>query len=441
MNQRIAIIEGVRTPIAQAGKELRRLSAVELGIHVTKEVINRSNLSPTLIDEVIFGNVSQPANAANISRVIALKSGLDISIPAYTVHRNCASGMEAISTASAKILSGEAEIILAGGTESMSNIPLLHNDKMVTLFAILNNRKMSNILKARLFLKALLGFKTHFLTPVIGLLQGLTDPVCGLLMGQTAEVLAKEFYISRAEQDEFAELSHQRAHLAQENNIFSDELHPLYTDNSFTTLLDRDRGIRVDNAPNPSDTLKGKLQRMKPYFDRKNGTVTIGNSCSINDGAAAVILMTERKAKQLKLQPLGYLKDYVYTGLEPSRMGLGPVYATSKLFKRNRTQLKDIDLIEMNEAFAAQIIANERAFASTEFAVKYLNRQKAIGEIDRAKLNVNGGAIALGHPVGMTGTRLVLHLLKELKRRKKKTGLATLCIGGGQGAAFLLERI
>ena len=436
MNQRIAIIDGVRTPIAQAGKQLSKLSAVDLGVHVTKEILNRTDIDPHLINEVIFGNVSQPVNAANIARVIALKSGLDASIPAYTVHRNCASGMEAISTAAAKINNGDADIILAGGTESMSNIPLLYNDKAVALLSALANRKIKAIPKVKLFLKALLDFKSHFLSPVVGILEGLTDPVCGLLMGQTAEVLAKEFYISREEQDAYSLLSHQKAQLAQENNIFAEEIHPVYTDASLNKILTQDTGIKIDSKNNP---LQDKLTTMRPYFDRKNGTVTIGNSCSVNDGAASVILMSEQKAKKMKLKPLGYLKDYAYAGLEPSRMGLGPVYATSQLLKKTKLRFSDIDLIEMNEAFAAQIIANEKAFASTEFAKKYLNRQKAIGEIDRNKLNVNGGAIALGHPVGMTGTRMVIHLLKELKRRKKEKGLATLCIGGGQGATFLLE--
>ena len=428
LKERIAIIEGVRTPMGKAGGQLKHLGAVDLGVHVVKEILARSHVDPFKVDELIFGNVAQPADAANIARVIALKAGLSLKTPACTVHRNCASGMESITTCANKILAGHGEIFVAGGTESMSHIPLLYNEKMTNFFTRITNPKASVWNK----LNTLFSFRLNFLNPIIGVMQGLTDPVCGLNMGQTAEVLAKEFAISREEQDAFALMSHQRASKAIANGIFKEEIHPIRSNSRYASVIEHDEG------PRAKQTLEA-LAKLKPYFDRKNGTVTVGNACPITDGAAAVLLMTEKKAKQLKLTPLGYLKDYAYASLEPERMGLGPIYATDKLFKRRKMTLKDIQLIEINEAFAAQVIANERAFASDSFAQKHLDRPRALGKIDRSILNVNGGAVALGHPVGMTGTRIVIHLLKELRRRKKTRGLASLCVGGGQGAALLLE--
>jgi acetyl-CoA C-acetyltransferase/acetyl-CoA acyltransferase len=276
-----------------------------------------------------------------------------------------------------------------------------------------------------------MSLRPSYFKPDIGIMQGLTDPVSGLIMGLTAEVLVKEFHITRLMQDEYSLMSHQRAVNAIKDGIFKEEIVPLPIPPYNDVMMN-------DGGPRENQTMEA-LTKLKPYFDRHNGTVTVGNSCPLTDGAAALIIMSEKKAKDMDLQPLGFLKEYAYASLEPERMGLGPVYATSKLMDKTGINMADIDIIEMNEAFAAQIIANEKAFPSVEFAKKYLNKDKALGEIDRSKLNVNGGAIALGHPVGMTGTRLVIHVLRELRRRNKNTGLATLCIGGGQGAALLLE--
>ena len=227
-------------------------------------------------------------------------------------------------------------------------------------------------------------------------------------------------------------MSHKRACNAIEKNIFKEEIVPVYDPKDYSKALSVDEGPRKEQS-------KASLEKLKPYFDRKNGTVTIGNSCPVSDGACSLVLMSEKKAKSMKLKPLGYLRDYAYASLEPHRMGLGPVYATNKLLNQTGGLVKDFDLIEMNEAFAAQVIANEKAFDSNVFAKKYLDKSKALGALDRNCINVNGGAIALGHPVGMTGARLVLHLLKELRRKNKSRGLATLCVGGGQGAALDLE--
>lgn len=432
MKERIAIISGFRSPMGKAGGVLKNLTAHDLGARIAKEVVLRSKIDPQKIDEVIVGNVAQPGDAANIARVIMLKAGLPEKIPAFTVHRNCASGMEAITVGAAKILNGEAEIILAGGVESMSNIPLMFNKKMTNLFA--------NLFKAKTIgqkLSALLSFRLSFLQPIIGLTQGLTDPVSGLIMGCTAENVAKDFKITRQEQDEFSTMSHNRAEAATAKGIFKEEIIPVFNNDERNSLMiEEDEGIRK------GQTVEA-LAKLKPYFEKVTGTVTVGNASQVTDGAAFVILMKESKAKELGYNHenglLGYVRDYAYAGLDPSRMGLGPVFASAKLFDKTGLSLKDMELIELNEAFAAQVIGCQKAFASKEFAKKHFAKEEAFGEISNDIVNVNGGGVALGHPVGMTGTRIIIHLLRELKRQGKNRGLATLCIGGGQGGAVVVE--
>ena len=425
--ERIAIIDGIRTPIAKAGGKLKKIQAENLGAHVVQELAMRVGIEYDRYDEIIIGNVSQPGHAANVARVIALKAGFSERIPAYTVHRNCASGMESISSATDKLLAGRGEIYMCGGVESMSNIPLLFSPAMSSVF--------EGLFKARSIsekLKNLSRFRPSFLKPIVGLMQGLTDPTNGLMMGSTAEILAQDFGISREEQDFYASRSHNRAQAAQEAGIFAQEIAPIIYDALHAKVMSDDDGIRYDQTAD-------KLTKLKPFFDRKNGTVTVGNSSQVSDAAAAVVLMKESKAKELGLEPLGYLTAYAYEGLDPSRMGMGPAYATAKIFKETGLSLKDMDLIEMNEAFAVQILANLRAFESASYAKQHLNQSKALGSIDEGILNIHGGAVALGHPVGMTGTRLVIHLLKSLRQQNKNRGLATLCIGGGQGASMILE--
>jgi acetyl-CoA acetyltransferase family protein len=427
MRERVAILDGVRTPMAKAGTVLKDAPADDLAAFVVRELLARAQIQPGEIDEVVIGNVAQPANAANIARVIALKAGIPVSVPAFTVHRNCASGMESITTAALKILSGYGKVFIAGGVESMSNIPLLF-PKEYAEFA-------SRLSRAKSFgqrISALAGFRMRMLKPEVALLEGLTDPISGLIMGLTAENLSREFAIDREEQDELALLSHQRAAAAQRDGTLAQEILPVPALPSFDRMVTQDNGIRENQS-------REALAKLSPYFDRRNGTVTAGNSSQITDGAAAVLLMSESDARARGLTPLGYLRDFAYASLEPDRMGLGPVYATNLLLDRTGAVMKDIDYVELNEAFAAQVIACERAFASDEFGRTVLGRDKKLGELDRDRLNAQGGAIALGHPVGMTGTRLVIHALKELQRRKKNVGLATLCVGGGQGAALLLE--
>jgi len=424
MKERLAIVGGVRTPFCKAQGQLKAHGADDLGAYAIKELLFRTGLDPHKIDEVIIGNVIQPPQSANISRILAVKAGIPISIPAYTVNRNCASGMEAITTAANKILAGESDVILCGGAESMSNVPILFGEKMVNIFMKLQKAKTPGaqfgVLKK---------FRPSFLAPVI---PGLTDPLCNLSMGQTAEVLSREFAVTREEQDEFAVLSHNRAEAAIKGGKFDSEIVPVPTPPKYETMAEKDDGVREGQS-------MADCAKLRPVFDRVAGSVTAGNSSQITDGAAMMLLMTESKAKELGLTPSGYLVDYAYAGLEPNRMGMGPVYATAKLVKKMGVKVDHFDLVEMNEAFAAQVIANEKAFACEEFGKNALGLDGALGAIDRDILNVNGGAIALGHPVGATGARLVMTLLRELAQREKKHALATLCIGGGQGAALALE--
>ena len=423
MSERIAIVDALRSPIAKANGKLNDVSADNLGAIIAKELVLRSGIEYDRFDEVIIGNVAQPANASNIARVLAIKAGFSQKTIAYTVHRNCASGMQAISSAIEKIKSNQGDLYLVGGVESMSNIPLLINDNLRNLITKFSYSK-SLIEKIGI----LSHFKLGYLKPTIGLISGLTDPISGKIMGITAENLANEFKISREEQDIYAVNSHLKAQNAIESGILANEIHPIMTKNG---AIMQDDGVRFDQNIEA-------LGKLHPIFERVGGTVTAGNSSQVSDGACCLIVCSESKAKELNLEPIGFIKDYAYAGLDAHRMGLGPVYATKKLFDKSGVSLKDIDLIEMNEAFASQVIANIKAFKSNEFCKKAFNSD-ALGEIDESILNVNGGAIALGHPVGMSGARIVLTAIKELKRREKKQALATLCIGGGQGASFLLE--
>jgi acetyl-CoA acetyltransferase family protein len=422
----IAILDGLRTPFAKAFGPLAGVPAAELGRLVTTGLLQRSAVPPAKVDQVVFGNVATPADAANIARVIALRSGIPQDRVAHTVQRNCASGMEAITTAAQLVQLGEAQIVVAGGTESMSQVPLLYGPEATARFMRLG-RARTTWQK----LTALMSFRPRHFKPVVALQLGLTDPVSGLIMGATAEVLSREFGVMRDQQDEYALESHRRAVSAQKRGLFAEEIVPVQRGEG-EPAVSEDFGPRADQS-------MLALAKLRPFFQDEGGTVTVGNSCSITDGAAAVLVMPGELARSEGRKPLGYLRGYAYAGCDPRRMGLGPVFATSKLLKQAGLALADVELIELNEAFAAQVIACERAFGSKEFAVRELGRAEPLGELHRDKLNVNGGAIALGHPVGATGARLVVTLLKELGRRGMKRGLATLCVGGGQGAALLLE--
>jgi len=348
-------------------------------------------------------------------------------VPAMTVQRNCASGLESIAEAAARIRAGQGRAILAGGAESMSTIPLLFPAETMESFARL--RRARNVFQKA---GAVATLRPRHFRPVAALECGLTDPTCGLIMGKTAEILAQEFGISRREQDEFALRSHQRATEAASAGRFKDEMVPVYAGKRFDP-------VTSDVGPRANQTLEA-LGKLKPIFDRRDGTVTVGNSCQVTDGAAAVLAMDAEMARAEGLEPLGYIRAYAYAGLDPARMGLGPVYAIDQLLSATGLSLNDVPLIEINEAFAAQVLACLKALDSPRFASQHLGRSGALGEIDPDRLNVNGGAIALGHPVGATGTRIVLTLLHEMRRRNVDLGIAALCVGGGQGAAMLLER-
>lgn len=423
--ERVAIVEGIRSPYVKAGTDFKSISAIELGRSVLRELLERTAIDPSVIDEVIIGNVSQPVDSANPSRVIALKAGLPKEIPAYTVQRNCASGMQALTSACTQIMAGESEVVIAGGVESMSQIPFYFTSELQEI--ITNFQRARTLLQRVDILKRV---RPAQLKPVIGVMLGLTDPVCGKNMGQTAEILAREFDITREEQDEFSLMSHQRAEAARER--LAEEIVSVMPAPKFKPV-DKDNGIRE------GQTMEA-LGKLRPVFDRKYGTVTAGNASQLTDGAAMLLVMSEEKAKTLGYEPLGFVKGFAYAGLDPARMGLGPVFATQKLLKKTKVKFKDIELMEINEAFASQVIACERAFASKEFSEKHFGTKRAIGKLNRDILNVNGGAIALGHPVGSTGARLVLTLLREMKRRDLNLGMASLCIGGGQGGAVLVER-
>jgi acetyl-CoA acetyltransferase family protein len=421
--QRLVVIDGVRTPFCKMGTDLARLGVDELGRIAVNGLLARTGIDPGIIDEVIFGCVGQPAEAANVARVIALRSGIPHHVPAITVHRNCASGCESFTQAYEKMIAGRGSIFVVGGTESMSQIPLL--------FQYRTAEKFSRLSRAKSFpqrLKAMLAFRPSDFKPRIGLQLGLTDPVCGMNMGDTAELLAREFDITRDVQDAFALESHTRAIAAREK--LAEEITPVYGK----------KAVTADNGPREGQSIEA-LAKLKPVFDRRTGTVTAGNASQITDGAVAMLVMTEEKANELGLQPLGVLTGYAYAGCDPARMGLGPTFAISKAEEKTGLTLEQADIVEINEAFAAQVLAVLKTLKSEDFARKYLGRERPVGKIPKERLNVNGGAIALGHPVGATGARLILTSLKELARRQAKRALVSLCVGGGQGAAIWLERL
>jgi acetyl-CoA acetyltransferase family protein len=419
------ILAGVRTPFVKAGGAFNRTPVYELGRIAITELLARQALDPARLDQVVLGNCAQPAEAANVARVTALRSGVPEAVPGYTVHRNCASGMESVADAHRFIAAGEAKLVLAGGMESMSQIPLQYTFEY--------GEWLGGLMRAKTVpekLGSFSRFRPDLLKPRIALAEGLTDLTCGLNMGQTAEVLSREFRITRQRQDEFALMSHQRAVAARER--LREEIVPVFPPPSYEMVGD-------DIGPRDNQTIEA-LAKLKPYFDRKNGTVTVGNSCQVTDGAVTLLIGDDETARKWPTPPLGRIRSFAFAGLSPKRMGLGPVYAMSAALEKARLSLADCELIEINEAFAAQVLACMAASASERFAREELKRDRALGEIPLDRLNVNGGAIALGHPVGASGARLLLTLLMELRRRGLSRGIASLCVGGGQGAAFVVER-
>jgi acetyl-CoA acetyltransferase family protein len=428
IKENIYIVDGVRTPFAKAGTAFSDVEAVELGKTALSQLLARTGVDAGKIEEVILGCVGQPADAANVARVVALRAGVPESVPAITVHRNCASGFEAVTQAAEKMLAGRGEIFVVGGVESMSQIPLFYEYETAKKFNALTRAK-SWTQK----LGVVASLRPSDFRPRIGLQLGLSDPISGFNMGQTAENLSRDFNISREAQDKFALESHRKAIAAR--GKLRGEITPVYLPRAKQgkTYLDQ------DNGPRDNQSLEA-LAKLKPVFEPRTGTVTAGNSSQITDGAAALLLMTEKALRESGLTPLGRLLGYAYAGLDPSRMGLGPIYAVHRAETRVGLGLKDAELIEINEAFAAQVLACQIASKSETYCREHLGRDTSLGEIPDEILNVNGGAISLGHPVGVTGSRLVLTALKELQRRNAERALVSLCVGGGQGGALWLSR-
>ena len=423
----MAIVAGLRTPFCKAGGALQGAAAADLATHTFRELLDQTRVRREEIDEVILGCAGPDAREANIARVAALRAGLPESTPAVTIMRNCASGMEAIATANQKLCAGEGDLFLVGGTESMSNFPLMMGPQLVRFFTRLNKARS---LPQRL--RALMSFRPSALKPRIAIMEGLTDPTTGLMMGNTAELVAQRFGIDRAAMDAFALKSHQRAAAADAADRFAREIVPMVPPPKFRSAITADDGIRTEQ------TIEA-LQKLRPVFDKREGDVTVGNSCQVTDGASALLVTSLAKAKQLGLEPLAILRSVATAALSPATMGLGPVHATPLALERAGITLADVDVIELNEAFAAQVLGCAEAFADDGYCRDVIGLEAAIGQLDHDKVNVNGGAIAIGHPIAATGARLVLTLAHELRQRGARYGLATLCIGGGQGQAVVLE--
>lgn len=424
----VYLVDGKRTPSVKSGADLKEIAAPYLGHYLIRHLVDKYALPNDMIDEVIVGNTGTPAKYPNVGRVIALEAGLHKKTSGYSVHRNCASGMEALSQAYVKIASGRSDLLFAGGVENMSQMPLMFNKQMTEFFIELMKAKTP-----AQKLKIMSTFRPNFLAPVIAIEQGLTDPFCGRNMGQTAETLAREFGISRREQDEFANRSHHLASAATKEGRFREEILPIMAGEKL------DKMIADDIGPRANSTVEG-LGKLKPYFEKETGTVTVGNACPITDGGSMWLLASEEAVKKYNLDPMARMVDYHFHGLEPERMGLGPVLATHGVLKRTGMTMDQMDLFELNEAFAAQVIACTKVMKDKALSSKW-GIDETIGELPFEKLNVNGGGIALGHPVGSTGSRLVVTLAHELKRQKKRFGLASLCIGGGQGGAVVIENL
>lgn len=422
----VYIVDGSRTPFIKMKGRPGPFRASDLAVAAGRPLLARHNFSPSQLDEVILGCVSSGPDEVNIARVAALRIGCGDKVPAWTVQRNCASGLQALDSAAQNIATGRSDLVLAGGTEAMSHHPVLINDRMLNWLAQWNRAKGFSAHG-----RQLAALRLHHFQLIIALLRGLTDPIVGLSMGQTAEKLAWRFNISREAMDAFALLSHQ--HLTQAvNEKRLDEIEPIF--DSKGNLYETDEGLRPDSDME-------KLARLRPVFDRPVGKVTAGNSAQVTDGAALLLLASEGAVEQHHLPVLGRIIDTEWSALDPSQMGLGPVHAMARLLQRRNLESEAIDYWEINEAFAAQVLACLAAWKDADYMQDTVGIDKPLAPIPRDRLNVDGGAISIGHPVGASGARLVLHLLKTLHQNNAQTGVASLCIGGGQGGAMLVEAV
>jgi acetyl-CoA C-acetyltransferase len=434
VNRTTYIIDGGRTPFLKARNRPGPFAASDLATAAGRAVLNRQAFEPSVLDEVILGCAAPSVDEVNIGRVAALRMGCGQKVPGWTVMRNCASGMQSLDSAIANFDAGRSNLVLAGGVDALSRAPLLYSDAMTLWFAQFAGARGVGQKAA-----ALAKFRPAYLAPVIGIMKGLTDPNVGLLMGQTAENLAHRFGITRRQMDEFAARSHARVIRAQEAGWFlaphdglAPEIVPVF--DAAGNAYQDDDGVRKDSTVE-------NLAKLRPFFDRKYGNVTAGNSSQVTDGGAWLLLATEEAVKRHDLKPVGRIVDSQWAALDPSQMGLGPVQAATPILQRHGLGLNDLDAWEINEAFAAQVLACLEAWKSEDYCRTELGLGRALGELDLERLNVDGGAVALGHPVGASGARIVLHLLHVLKRTGGRRGIATICIGGGQGGAMLVEAL
>ncbi len=425
----VYIVDGGRTPFLKAKGSPGKFKALDLAIQVVRPMLIRNGIGTDDVDELIVGCVNPDADECNIAKLLALRLGLNVNIPAYTVQRNCASGLQSIDSAYRSIYCGESDLIIAGGTETMSRAPLLFNDDMTIWLSEFTLAK--SMLKK---LTILFKFKPKLLVPVISLLRALKDPTINLSMGQTAENLAYKFNISREEMDSYSVDSHMKASISQDTGILDDEVITIYdTDGNF---YNKDESVR------PKNTIK-KLGKLRPVFDKIFGNVTAGNSSPITDGAAFVLLASESALDKYNLRDkiIAKIIDTKWAGVDPSEMGLGPVKSIVPLVIRNGLNCNDIDYWELNEAFAAQVIGCTKALNNNDYCLSELGLNTPFGKIPDNKLNIHGGAISIGHPVGASGTRIVYHLAKTLESNGGRYGVASLCIGHGQGGAILIENL
>ncbi len=423
--QPVYVVDGARTPFLKAKGAPGPFAASDLAVQAGRSLLTRQPFAPSDLDEVILGCAAPSPDETNIGRMVALRLGCGLDVPGWAVMRNCASGMQALDSAMANIQSGRSQLVLAGGVDALSRAPLLYSDTMVLWFAQMMAARTLGA-KLKQFARLRPGV---LLSPVIGLMKGLTDPVNGMLMGQTAENIAWKFGINRPQMDAFSVRSHQRAMAGRAAGHLG-EIVPLIDDKG--NVYPDDDGVRGDAS------LAG-MAKPKPFFDKKYGNITAANSSQITDGAAWLILASEEAVKKWNLKPLGRITDSQWSGLDPAQMGLGPVHAATPILQRHGLGLNDLDAWEINEAFAAQVLACIEAWKSEAYCKEQLGLPGALGALDEDKLNVDGGAVAIGHPVGASGARIVLHLLHVLREKQAKRGIATICIGGGLGGAMLVE--
>ena len=424
--RRVAIVAGCRTPFAKSGTALKDIGAVELAQLATRELLQRTEIAPAEVDEVVFGQVVPSVLAPNVAREVSLLPHLPKTVPAYSLNRACSSSGQAVAAAHDQIVLGHADVVIAGGTESLSDVPILHSKRFAEVLVQASRAKS---LGARLATFARV--RPRDLVPVA---PAIAEPSTGETMGQSAEKMAKENHISRDDQDRFALRSHQLAAAGTADGRLTAEIAPLFVPPSYAVVVTSDNGIR-------SDTSLEQMAALTPAFDRRYGSVTAANASPLTDGASAVLVMSQEAARALGYAPLAFVRSYAVAAVDPGeQLLMGPAFAVPKALERAKIEWKDLDLVEMHEAFASQVLSNIQAFESDRWARERLGRSSRIGDVNRDTLNVMGGSIAIGHPFGATGGRLITTLANEMVRRDAQFGLISICAQGGMGFAMVLER-